>query len=159
MPIQYADLPRPAVTQADLEAWREELAGVPSLTLAADRARPSRAFGLAGARVLEIDRSRVAGLQVLASRHRASLFMALLASFEVLLMRHNEGDDFVVGCPVAGRHSELTERMIAPLPVRRHHRRFTYPSATKSNYLVQRCIAHSVQNCSVVHERRIRRDI
>ena len=115
MPIQYADLPRSAVTQADLEAWREELAGVPSLTLAADRARPSRAFGLAGARVLEIDRSRVAGLQVLASRHRASLFMALLASFEVLLMRHNEGDDFVVGCPVAGRHSELTERMIAPL--------------------------------------------
>ena len=115
MPIQYADLPRAAITEADLEAWREELAGVPPLALATDRERPSQASGRGGARVLAVDGARVAGLRALASRQRASLFMALLASFEVLLARHNDADDFAVGCPVAGRQIELTERMIAPL--------------------------------------------
>jgi amino acid adenylation domain-containing protein len=50
----------------------------------------------------------VAGLNDLARTHRATLFMVLLAGYQVLLSRYGGSTDFVVGSPVAGRaHPDL----------------------------------------------------
>src|SRR5262249_23173780 len=52
------------------------------------------------------------GLRSLARQRGATLFMALLAAFQVLLQRYSGQDDFVVGTPVAGRDRVEVEPLI-----------------------------------------------
>jgi non-ribosomal peptide synthetase component F len=50
--------------------------------------------------------------QTLARRSGATLFMVLLAAFEVLLSRLSGESDFAVGAPIAGRNDADVERLI-----------------------------------------------
>src|ERR1043165_3777174 len=89
--------------------WRERLAGAPAgRELPTDRLRPAVQsyrganynFTLSG----ELTRS----LNELARREGATLFMVLLAAFQVVLSRWSGQSDVVVGSPIAGRtHREL----------------------------------------------------
>src|SRR6185295_3882289 len=93
--------------------WRQRLAGAPEvLALPTDRPRPA-VRSLRGA-----NRSRLlppdlrAGLKDLSRRCGATLFMTVLAAFEVLLHRYSGQDDLSVGTPMTNRTRAETEGLI-----------------------------------------------
>ncbi|MEG3130955.1 amino acid adenylation domain-containing protein [Pantoea cypripedii] len=93
--------------------WRTQLFDAPrTLDLPTDRPRPTVA-SYQGARVpfsLTVDTSLA--LRNLAQNAGATLFMVLLAAFNVVLSRWSGQRDIVVGTPAAGRHQPETEAMI-----------------------------------------------
>lgn len=116
LPIQYADFAlwqRTALSGAVLEQqlafWRAQLTGAPPLLeLPADRPRPATQSHRGAHYEFLVDAHLTADLNALAQRHNASLFMLLLAAFNVLLARYSRQSDIVVGSPVANRnHAEL----------------------------------------------------
>ena len=120
LPIQYADYAqwqRQWLSGERLEQqvvfWRQELTGAPSLLeLPTDRPRP-QVQSFAGSMVpFELDEQITAGLNALARRHGATLFMVLQAGFAVLLGRLSGQDDVVVGTPVANRRRSELEGLI-----------------------------------------------
>ncbi|MCL4690911.1 MAG: AMP-binding protein, partial [Candidatus Hydrogenedentes bacterium] len=119
LPLQYADFARiqRAWLDDDMDErvlyWREQLAGPPPpLELPTDRPRPAYQTFRGGREYLELDSQTIAALRKLSADEGATLFMTLLAAFEVLLYRYTGQDDFVVGSPVAGRRYPGTEGMI-----------------------------------------------
>ncbi|MES2938183.1 MAG: amino acid adenylation domain-containing protein [Pseudomonadota bacterium] len=84
--------------------WRGQLAGAPpALQLPGDRPRPP-VRGSRGA-VLHhaIPGSTMARLQEIGREAHSTLFMTLLAAFNVLLLRHGGQRDICIGTPVANR--------------------------------------------------------
>jgi hypothetical protein len=120
LPIQYADYAlwqrswlRDQVLQEQLAYWREQLLGAPALLpLPLDRPRPA-AQTYAGA-----TQTRLMPADVLQDLHRlcrqesVTLFMLLLAAFQVLLMHYTGEEDIVIGTPVAHRTRLETENLI-----------------------------------------------
>ena len=97
---------------SQLAFWKRELSGLERCDLAADRPRPALPSHR-GARVpVSLDLSLVNELRVLSHNHRATLFMVLLAAWQVLLHRSGAGDDIAVGTPIAGRQREEMEPLI-----------------------------------------------
>ncbi|HVH12440.1 MAG TPA: amino acid adenylation domain-containing protein, partial [Longimicrobium sp.] len=120
LPVQYADYAawqRARLTGDALDAqlgwWRETLAGAPPrLELPTDRPRPALP-GEGGAVVqwtLSAETTRALG--ALSRREGATLFMTLLAAWQLLLSRYSGQDDVCVGTPVAGRDRVETEALI-----------------------------------------------
>ncbi|MEU7898411.1 amino acid adenylation domain-containing protein [Nonomuraea sp. NPDC049152] len=100
------------VLERDLAFWREELAGVAPLDLPLDLPRPP-VQGLKGGWCdLAVDARVTARLRELAQQEGATLYMALLAAFQVLLGRWSGAADFVVGSPVAGRSRPEFEAVV-----------------------------------------------
>ena len=119
--MQYADY---AAWQRELAAGRgagaaarrtgrEQLAGAPALLeLPTDRPRPP-VQTLPRARRCRVRAARGrcrARCEALARREGATLFMMLLAAFQVLLSRYAGQDDVVVGTPIAGPHAARRSR-------------------------------------------------
>ena len=109
LPIQYVDYAqwqRQWLSGERLEQqvafWKEELSGAPSLLeLPTDRPRP-QVQSFAGSVIpFELGEGLTQGLNALARRHGATLFMVLQAGFAVLLGRLSGQDNVVVGTPVA----------------------------------------------------------
>ncbi len=119
LPRQFADysvwqrerLNGPSDTR-DLAYWRKQLAGIEPLQLHTDRARAPRSNHQGARKHVEISPNTLAELKALARRENATLFMVLLAAFQVLLMRHSGQHDVAVGSPVAGRHRTEFEGLI-----------------------------------------------
>ncbi|WP_055482282.1 non-ribosomal peptide synthetase/MFS transporter [Sphaerimonospora mesophila] len=116
LPIRYADH---AVRQrADdghdrsLGHWKEKLAGVPPLTLPADRPRPRIRSPRGGCVTRRLPAELTGRLAALARAERVTLFMLLLAAFQTQLHRHTGQTDFCVGSPVSAREDEETEHLI-----------------------------------------------
>ncbi len=109
--IQYADFAawqRAVLSGARLERglafWRQALAGVPALLeLPTDRPRTTAPAAdgerLHGSLGLEL----TSRLKAFARANDATLFMVLLAGWQLLLARLSRQGDIVVGTPVAGR--------------------------------------------------------
>ncbi|MBG0823061.1 amino acid adenylation domain-containing protein [Planomonospora sp. ID91781] len=127
--IQYADY---AVWQrdrlaggaldADLDYWREKLAGSVPLELPPDRPRPEE-FGYAGAAVgFSVPDGTSERVAELARRTSTTPFMVLLTAFAALLARWTGRTDVVVGSPVAGRETPelnpLIGMFVNTLPLR-----------------------------------------
>ncbi|HEU0052123.1 MAG TPA: amino acid adenylation domain-containing protein, partial [Longimicrobium sp.] len=118
--VQYADFAvwqRERLAGEELERqlayWKGRLAGAPELLeLATDRPRPAvRAYG--GATVpVELSPELLERLEALGRSEGATLYMVLLAAFQVLLGRYGGGDDIVVGSPIAGRTRGEVEGLI-----------------------------------------------
>ena len=89
-----------------LAYWKEQLKGVTPLELASDRPRPLRPFMPSDRRQFELPAQLCASLEQLARREGATLFMTLLAAFNLLMARHSGQEDFCVGSPVASRSGE-----------------------------------------------------
>jgi amino acid adenylation domain-containing protein len=116
LPLQYADY---ACWQADwlasaelgrqLEFWREELKGAPPLlALPIDQPHETRASPGSVWQQRMLPSHRLAALHALARTRGCTLFMLLLAAFDVLLGRHAGSEDVLVGTPLAGRpHTQL----------------------------------------------------
>ncbi len=120
LPLQYSDYAlwqrrwlTESVLEAQLSYWRQRLAGAPQLlTLPTDRPRPVVRSGQGGAVEVMVPATLRAGLGELAGGRRATLFMALLAGFHVLLSRYSGQRDLLVGSPVANRTRVETEGLI-----------------------------------------------
>ena len=119
LPVQYADYAawqrqwlQGPVLDAQLDYWRQQLQGAPTLELPTDKPRPA-VRGVAGASLgFTFPRTLVEGLKALAHQEGASLFMALLASWQVLLSRYSGQTDLSIGSPIAGRTHAETEPLI-----------------------------------------------
>ena len=84
--------------------WLQQLAGeLPVLDLPIDRARPSVQTYRGALVSAKLDRRLTERLKPLGKSHEATLFMTLLAAFEVLLYRYTGQEDILLGCPSAGR--------------------------------------------------------
>jgi amino acid adenylation domain-containing protein len=111
LPLQYGDYAvwqrerlGGAELQAQLAYWTERLAGAPAaLTIPTDRPRPTVQSFAGGHVPITVSRDVTEGLRALARRHGATLYMTLLAAFQVLLARHAGQDDVLIGSPIAGR--------------------------------------------------------
>ncbi|HEX8694770.1 MAG TPA: non-ribosomal peptide synthase/polyketide synthase, partial [Longimicrobium sp.] len=120
LPVQYADYAawqrerlRGELLERQLGYWRERLAGAPAvLELPADGPRGAVAGSRAGTHGFAVPEAVGAGLRALGRGEGATLFMTLLAAWQVLLGRYGAGEDIVVGTPVAGRTRLETEGLI-----------------------------------------------
>ncbi len=118
LPIQYADYAlwqrgwlRGELLAGEVAWWRERLAGLPpELPLPWDRPRP--AVPRRAAHLARRPLAAAAALAALARAHGATLFMTLLAAFQVLLARLGGGDDVPVGTPVANRTRPEVEGLV-----------------------------------------------
>ncbi|HVW20570.1 MAG TPA: amino acid adenylation domain-containing protein [Opitutaceae bacterium] len=95
-----------------VEAWGEELRGLPAIELPLDRPRPSVHVPRGGAVEAALSAETAGRLRALARGEGATLFMVLLAAWEVWLWRHSGQSDFGVGIPVAGRDRPEWEGLI-----------------------------------------------
>jgi amino acid adenylation domain-containing protein len=120
LPVQYADF---AIWQRNwlqgeqldrqLAYWKEQLRGdLPPLNLPTDYPRPEIPEDLAGNQSRTISRELSDKLKALCQQEGVTLFMLLLAAFDVLLHRLAGGEDIVVGSPIAGRNSPETESLV-----------------------------------------------
>jgi amino acid adenylation domain-containing protein len=120
LPVQYGDFASWQRTwlagealERELEYWRRQLAGAPAaLELPTDRPRPAM-FSHRGARYhFTLPRELADALSALSRREGVTLFMTLLAAFQVLLSRYSGQDDLVIGSPVANRSRPEIEGLI-----------------------------------------------
>ncbi|MFG2608426.1 amino acid adenylation domain-containing protein [Streptomyces sp. NPDC048514] len=119
LPVRFADFAawqrrEPAADRptAGLDHWRRRLAGLPPLELPHDTARPAERDGAGAVHEFRVEAELVAGLERLARDHHATLYMTLLAAYEVLLGRWSGQADFGIGSPVAGRGRPEVEQLI-----------------------------------------------
>ncbi|MET0398429.1 MAG: amino acid adenylation domain-containing protein, partial [Longimicrobiaceae bacterium] len=120
LPVQYADYAawqRAWLTGAALDAqvawWRERLAGAPPLLeLPTDRPRPATQDGAGASVPFALGDGAAGALRALARAEGATMFMALLAGWQLLLSRWSGQDDVSVGSPIAGRNRVETEGLI-----------------------------------------------
>jgi amino acid adenylation domain-containing protein/non-ribosomal peptide synthase protein (TIGR01720 family) len=95
-----------------LDYWLEQLAGVTILALPTDRPRPPQPSWRGAHIDFTLDVELTEGLQRLGHLHDATLYMTLLAVFDVLLYRYSGQTDIVVGCPIANRNRAEIEPLI-----------------------------------------------
>src|SRR5262249_46011286 len=93
--------------------WKERLAGAPAaLDLPTDRVRPALQSFQGAAHRFTLPPELTRALGRLARAEGATLFMVLLAAFQVVLSRWSGQRDVVVGAPIAGRTHRQTEGLI-----------------------------------------------
>jgi amino acid adenylation domain-containing protein len=100
------------VLDEQLAYWRRQLADLPVLQLPTDRPRPPMSTFRGAVHSFRIPAQVVDALRGLSLQTRATLFMTLLAGFQVLLARYSRQDDVVVGAPIAGRSRPELEPLI-----------------------------------------------
>ncbi|HEU4411962.1 MAG TPA: amino acid adenylation domain-containing protein, partial [Polyangiaceae bacterium] len=120
LPLQYADyaawqrawLQGPALERLTTY-WREALDGAPHLlALPTDRPRPARRSGRGASARVEVAREASAALGALARAEGATLFMAALAAFQLMVARLSGQRDLLIGSPSAGRAHPQTEALV-----------------------------------------------
>lgn len=119
LPVQFADYAEwqrhritDTVLERDLRYWRERIADAPVLELPADYDRPLERTGSGDEVQFAVPAETVRKLTDIASDCGATLFMATLAAFDLLLSRYCGQDDVVVGSPIAGRTRPEVENLI-----------------------------------------------
>ncbi|WP_149402957.1 non-ribosomal peptide synthetase, partial [Dictyobacter arantiisoli] len=120
LPIQYADFAvwqrawfQGEMLNAQLAYWKTQLADAPTvLELPTDRARPAVKTYHGAHHVFALPEALSQGLNVLSRQEGVTLFMTLLAGFQVLLARYTGVEDLVVGVPIANRNRVETEALI-----------------------------------------------
>ncbi|MET0621448.1 MAG: amino acid adenylation domain-containing protein [Pyrinomonadaceae bacterium] len=119
LPIQYADYAawqqswlNGEVLEQQLNYWKQQLQGAPVLELPTDRPRPPVQTFRGGREVINLGPELTAGLQALSLREGATLFMTLLAGWQLLLSRYSGQEDISVGTFIANRNRAETENLI-----------------------------------------------
>ncbi|TMR94447.1 non-ribosomal peptide synthetase [Nonomuraea basaltis] len=109
---EYADAQRTSDAGADIDYWTSRLAGATPLELPTDRPRPAQRSSAGDDVGFDLPPELADALSLLARAERSTLFMVLLAAYQVLLARHAGQDDIVVGSPTAGRDRPELEPMV-----------------------------------------------
>ncbi|HTN88778.1 MAG TPA: amino acid adenylation domain-containing protein [Sorangium sp.] len=120
--IQYADFAAwqrrwlaGEVLDEQLAYWKERLAGAQVLELPTDRPRPGVQRLRGGRHEVRLPAALVTELARLSRRRGATLFMTLMAAFQVLLSRYSGQTDISVGTPIANRNRAEVEPLIGLL--------------------------------------------
>jgi amino acid adenylation domain-containing protein len=98
--------------RTQLDYWSAQLAGVATLELPTDRPRPAVSSQRGGERAALLPRPVLDALRALGRQEGATLYMTLLAAFQVLLNRYSGQCDIAVGSPIAGRTRAELEDLI-----------------------------------------------
>ena len=117
LPIQYADYAlwqrqwlQGAVLQAELAYWQQRLTGALPLELPTDHPRPAIKSYQGAFQAVALPPVLQKELVALSQQEGVTLFMLLLAAFQVLLARYSGQNDISVGSPIANRtHAELDQ--------------------------------------------------
>ena len=120
LPFQYVDFAlwqrewlRGEALAQQLGHWKRRMEGAPALVeLPADRPRPALQTFRGADRSLVLPAGLTRDLEALSRVHGVTLFMTLLAAFQVLLSRYTGQEDVVVGTPIANRNRSETEGII-----------------------------------------------
>ncbi|WP_433414231.1 amino acid adenylation domain-containing protein [Microtetraspora malaysiensis] len=119
LPVSYGDFAqwqRQTQTGPELDRqldfWSGRLAGVPALELPADRPRPATQVFDGDWHTVQVDAELADAVNRLSRARGTTLFMTLLAAYQVLLSRHSGQDDFAVGSSSAGRSLAELENVI-----------------------------------------------
>src|SRR5689334_19877019 len=120
LPVQYADYAQwqrewlsGEVLAEQLSYWKRQLQGAPPvLELPADRPRPAVQSSKGTTEPLSISAEVSEKLKALGRSEGVTMFMLLLAAWQVLLSRYTGADDIIVGAPVAGRNRAEVESLI-----------------------------------------------
>ncbi|MBD6618577.1 amino acid adenylation domain-containing protein [Komarekiella sp. 'clone 1'] len=120
LPIQYADF---TIWQRDriqgkflatnLNYWKQQLSGELSiLQLPTDRPRPTVTTFAGAKQYFTLSTALTDALKQLSQREDATLFMSLLAAFNILLYRYTDQEDILIGSPIANRNRAELEGML-----------------------------------------------
>ncbi|MEW5861420.1 MAG: condensation domain-containing protein, partial [Cyanobacteriota bacterium] len=119
LPLQYADFAhwqrewlQGEVLETQLAYWRQQLNGISVLNLPVDRPKPAVASYRGATQSLELPKKLSDALQTLSQQEGATLFMTLLAAFQILLYRYTHQEDIAVGSPIANRNRSEIEGLI-----------------------------------------------
>jgi fengycin family lipopeptide synthetase B len=120
LPIQYADFAawqrewlQGEVLQSQLSYWKKQLDGAPAvLNFPTDRPRPARQSFKGARQSVELSSAVTQGLKSLSRKRGVTVYMTLLAAFQILLHRYTGQDDIVVGSPIANRNRMEIEGLI-----------------------------------------------
>ena len=95
-----------------LSYWKNKLLEVPNLQLPLSYGRPA-VQSMRGASVnFHFNKNLFEKVQAISHQQGATLFMTMLAGFNVLLHRYSGQNDICVGTPVAGRDQQEVESLI-----------------------------------------------
>ncbi|MFF5243537.1 amino acid adenylation domain-containing protein [Streptosporangium sp. NPDC000095] len=118
VPLQFGDV---ALWQRGrdlgdlLGYWRDRLADPTPLDLPVDRPRTAGAARRGDVANVRLDAAEAAALARLGREHGATMFMVLLAAYQVLLSRHTGHSDILVGTATAGRDRVQLEPVVGYL--------------------------------------------
>ncbi len=119
LPIQYADYSMwqrerfaGPVLEQQLEYWKKQLAGIVPLELPADHPRPAMQSHRGTAIDFKLPSALTRDLRELSQCQGVTLYMTLLAAYQVLLYRYSGQQDIAVGSPIAGRTRREAEALV-----------------------------------------------
>src|SRR6266542_1603239 len=121
LPIQYGDFAvwqrawlaaEAAEIEQQLGYWQQQLAGVTRLQLPSDHPRPAVQSFQGATQTIVFRSELLEELKELSKSQGVTLFMTLLAAFQVLLYRYSGQTDIAVGTPIANRTRAELEPLI-----------------------------------------------
>ncbi|HEX6288074.1 MAG TPA: amino acid adenylation domain-containing protein [Herpetosiphonaceae bacterium] len=120
LPIQYADFAcwqrewlSGEVLERQLGYWKQQVADAPKvLDLPLDFPRPTTQRYRGARHRIELPATLRAALSTLSQHEQSTMFMTLLAAFQILLYRYSGQQTILVGTPIANRTYAETEGQI-----------------------------------------------
>ena len=117
--IQYADFAywqrqwlQGEVLKKQLSYWQKQLDGISMLNLPTDRPRLAVQTYQGARQPLQLSKSLSKALLALGQQEGVTLFITLLAAFQVLLYRYTQQEDIAIGSPIANRNRSEIEGLI-----------------------------------------------
>ena len=118
--VQYADYAQwqhewlaGEVLERQLHYWEEQLAELPQVHgLPLDHSRPAVQTFNGAVHSRTLDRTTLTGLKQIARQEQVTFFMMLHGLFALLLSRHSNSHDIVIGTPVANRRQPELEPLV-----------------------------------------------
>ena len=104
------------VLAAKVEFWRNQLKGAPLIVdLPTDRPRPPFQKFRGAREIINLPEPLLKGLKAFTQAEGATMFMTLLAAYNLLLYRYTGQEDILVGLAMANRNRPETENMLGYL--------------------------------------------
>lgn len=120
LPIQYADFASwqkqwltGEVLNRQISYWKKQLSGpLAVLELPIDYPRPAIQSFVGAKESLMLSKPVSDQINRFSQQQEVTLFMTLLAAFQILLYRHTGQEDILIGSPIAGRNRAEIENLI-----------------------------------------------
>jgi len=93
--------------------WLQQLAGeIPILNLIGDFPRPALQTFEGASSFIRLEKDLTQKIKKICSETETTLYMVLLAAFNVLLSKYTAQEEMIVGSPIAGRHHGGLNRIV-----------------------------------------------